>query len=194
MTNSTKIRILIILLAAITLAVQPLYAKGPDKENNGKGPDTEHGKSNKDHSAAKSEHSSAVQLNNAQRKADHSEQLLNRKLEQSLNRLENDHFANHPLDTRGQGNMGKPDMLDPYGFNKDNRLELYGNRGRVIKEEPVPEPDPLPDPDPVPEPEPIPDPVPDPEPTPDPVPDPEPTPEPTPDPIPEPDPVPEVPF
>ena len=66
--------------------------------------------------------------------------------------------------------MGRPDMLNPYGHDKDSdRLELYGNRGRVIKEvEPAPEPEP--EPEPVPEPDP--QPTPDPEPTPPPEPDP----------------------
>ena len=31
-----------------------------------------------------------------------------------------------------QDNMGKVEMLDPYGHSKDDRMELYGNRGRVI--------------------------------------------------------------
>lgn len=83
----------------------------------------------------------------------------------------------NPHDPRGQGNMGRPDMIAPYGHDKDSdRLELYGNRGRVIKDEqpqPPPEPEPPP-PEPSPEPEPEP-PTPEPEPPPKPEP---PTPEP----------------
>lgn len=54
----------------------------------------------------------------------------------------------HPMDTRGQGNMGKVDMMDPYGFSKDNRMELYGNRGRVIREPVLPPPPPAEEPPP----------------------------------------------
>ena len=46
--------------------------------------------------------------------------------------------------------MKRPDMLSPFGHDKDSdRKELYGNRGRVIREsqpEPEPEPPPLPPP------------------------------------------------
>jgi hypothetical protein len=49
-------------------------------------------------------------------------------------------FFYHPTDTRGQGNLGQPDMRDPYGFDKDrSRLET-GNQGRPFQgttEEPV---------------------------------------------------------
>jgi hypothetical protein len=125
-------------------------------------------------------------------------------------KADNQYFANHPTDTRGQGNLGQPAMRDPYGFDQDrSRLET-GNQGRPFQgtviidppstpdPDPVPEPDPdpLPDPDPVP----VPDPLPDPEPTeppsdilPPPAPDPDPAPEPapTPDPAPEPEPLPD---
>lgn len=40
----------------------------------------------------------------------------------------------NPKDDRGQGNNSKHDMLDPYGHSKDDRMELYGNRGRVIRQ------------------------------------------------------------
>ena len=56
-------------------------------------------------------------------------------------------WSHNPHDTRGQGNMGKPDMLDPFGHDKDsNRKELYGNNGRPIRvdEEPPTEPPPEP--------------------------------------------------
>lgn len=61
-------------------------------------------------------------------------------------------WAHNPHDTRGQGNMGKPDMLDPFGHDKDSdRKELYVNNGRPIRveeEPPPPEEPPLPE-DPV---------------------------------------------
>jgi hypothetical protein len=91
----------------------------------------------------------------------------------ALQKLERSSWWFNPNDTRGQGNMGNVIMLAPYGQDKDSdRLELYGNRGRVIKSESTPEP--------------VPEPVPEPEPTPDPTPNP--TPEPTPDPTPTPPP------
>jgi hypothetical protein len=103
-------------------------------------------------------------------------------LKKALQQLEHSRWAYNPNDTRGQGNMGRPNMLDPYGQNKDNRMELYGNRGRVIKEvapePPAPPPDPVPVPVPVPEPTPEPDPTPTPTPTPDPIPTPPPEPAP----------------
>ncbi len=73
--------------------------------------------------------------------------------EEALGKLEHARWAYNPNDTRGQGNMGHVDMLDPYGHDKDSdRLELYGNRGRVIRE--VPEPEPPPEEPPPPEPPP----------------------------------------
>lgn len=47
---------------------------------------------------------------------------------------DNARWNSNPKDDRGQGNMGKVDMLDPYGHSKDDRMDLYGNRGRVIQE------------------------------------------------------------
>ena len=112
--------------------------------------------------------------------------VFSSKVEDSLSKLENSKWFYNPKDERGQGNMGKPDMLDPYGHDKDSdRMELYGNRGRVIKPEPPPEPPPPEPPPPEPEPEP---PPPEPEPEP-PPPEPEPEP-PPPEPEPEPPPLP----
>jgi hypothetical protein len=86
-----------------------------------------------------------------------------------LRTLDHSRWNYNPNDTRGQGNMGKVDMMDPYGFAKDDRKELYGNRGRPIREsEPPPEPTPEPTPDPSPEPTPEPTPEPSPEPSPEP--------------------------
>lgn len=106
------------------------------------------------------------------------ERRIIRNLNRSLARLNSSKWSHakwshNPNDDRGQGNMGKVDMLDPFGHDKDSdRKELYGNRGRVLRTvEPEPEPPP---PDPEPEPEPEPEPPP-----------PEPEPEPNPDPIPE---------
>jgi len=51
-------------------------------------------------------------------------------------------WAQHPYDTRGQGNMGQPDMRDPYGFDKESDRE-GADRGRPIDSvEPVPTPEP----------------------------------------------------
>jgi hypothetical protein len=99
------------------------------------------------------------------------EAILN-NLEEALKKLEHAKWAYHPNDQRGQGNMGSVVMLAPFGHDKDSdRMELYGNRGRVIRiEEPEPTPEPVPDP--LPEPEPEPEPTPEPEPEPDPAPGP----------------------
>ncbi len=81
-------------------------------------------------------------------------------LNKALKKLRHARWFYNPNDARGQGNMGKPDMLDPYGHDKDSdRKELYGSNGRVVKLL-EPEPEPEPDPDPDPDPEPIPDPYP----------------------------------
>jgi len=76
-------------------------------------------------------------------------------------------WAQHPQDTRGQGNMGQPDMRDPYGFDKDSGRE-GADRGRPIDgEEPVPTvpaPEPAPEDPTLPEP-PLEDPVVEPEPS-----------------------------
>lgn len=51
-----------------------------------------------------------------------------------LNALEQARWSYNPHDDRGQGNMGKPTMQDPFGFDKDSdRKELYGNKGRPIR-------------------------------------------------------------
>ena len=104
-------------------------------------------------------------------------QLTLKNLQGVLQKLQHSKwwYNSHP-ESQG-GNMGKPEKLDPYGHDKDSdRMELYGNRGRVIKtpvSEPEPEPT-LPPPEPEPEPEPTPPPPePEPEPTP-PPPEPEP--------------------
>ncbi len=122
----------------------------------------------------------------------HLERKRNRELVGELglamNRLENSRWYHNPNDDRGQGNMGKVDMLDPYGHDKDSdRMELYGNRGRLIRLlDPVAEPEPPPEspsaPEPLPEPEPVPEPEPEPEPVPIPAPEPPLAPEPPPEP------------
>ena len=105
--------------------------------------------------------------NNMSKNATNEKHLL-RDLRRALNKLENGRWSYNPNDDRGQGNMGNVDMLAPFGHDKDSdRMELYGNRGRVIKEaEPQPEPPPQPKPPPEPEPEPEPEPPPDPDPVP----------------------------
>lgn len=130
------------------------------------------------------------------RTADHSirRELVDKKnekilkdLEEALRNLKHSRWSYNPHDERGQGNMGKVDMIAPYGHDKDSdRMELYGNRGRVIKAESTPEPVPEPIPEPEPEPEPAPEPIPEPEPQPQPEPEPEPQPQPEPTPPPEP--------
>lgn len=101
--------------------------------------------------------------------------ILN-SLTKALSKLHTARYNYNPNDTQEQGNMGKVNMLDPYGHDKDSdRMELYGNRGRAIKEpviEPEPEPQPEPEPEPQPEPEPEPQPEPEPEPLPEPPPEP----------------------
>jgi hypothetical protein len=88
----------------------------------------------------------------------------------ALAKLDHSRWSYNPNDDRGQGNMGKVTMLDPYGHDKDSdRMELYGNRGRAIRAEPVPVPEPTPAPEPVPEPIPIPEPAPEPTPPPEPI-------------------------
>jgi membrane protein involved in colicin uptake len=51
----------------------------------------------------------------------------------SLNKLEHARWSYNPHDTRGQGNMGKVDMRDPFGFDKDSGRE-GAERGRPIRE------------------------------------------------------------
>ena len=51
----------------------------------------------------------------------------------SLNKLEKAKWNHNPKDDRGQGNMGKPKMRDPYGFDKDSGREK-SERGRPIRE------------------------------------------------------------
>ena len=109
------------------------------------------------------------------RETGHTAMLHN--LEKSLRKLHRARWAYNPKDTRGQGNMGNVDMLDPFGHDKDSdRKELCGSNSRVIK---VIEPEPPPEPELPPEIEPEPPPE---DPEPDPPPDPEPPPEPDPDP------------
>ena len=112
-----------------------------------------------------------------QKQKEHSQNVNSQKnknilnnLDEALNKLNKARYNYNPNDTRRQGNMGRVNMLDPYGHDKDSdRMELYGNRGRVLKESiPKPEPVPEPIPEPVPEPEPIPEPVPEPDPLPEP--------------------------
>jgi hypothetical protein len=125
-----------------------------------------------------------------ERQIQKNDRILIRDLQKSLDKLNQSRWAYHPRDERGQGNMGRVDMLDPYGHDKtSDRKELYGNRGRVIREIIPPEPVPEPEPVPVPEPQPEPQPEPTPEPAPDPTPVPQP--EPTPPPV---DPIPDFPF
>lgn len=88
---------------------------------------------------------------------------LIRDFEHALKKLENkDHgrWFYNPKDDWSQNNRGKLEMLDPYGHSFDDRMLLYGNRGRPIRSSPEPEPEPSPEPAPEPVPEPSPQPPP----------------------------------
>lgn len=77
-----------------------------------------------------------AKLNRGQRHERRQEPIKEKveRLKGVLNALEHARWAYNPHDDRGQGNNGKPDMLDPFGFDKDSdRKELYGNNGRPIK-------------------------------------------------------------
>ncbi|MBN3037874.1 MAG: hypothetical protein JW869_00490 [Candidatus Omnitrophica bacterium] len=50
--------------------------------------------------------------------------------------LERARWMHNPHDERGQGNMGRPDMLDPFGHDKDSNREK-SERARPIKETPL---------------------------------------------------------
>ncbi|MFH1640399.1 MAG: hypothetical protein ABIA66_00390, partial [Candidatus Omnitrophota bacterium] len=69
------------------------------------------------------------------------QKILVQEALRAIEELRHSRWWYNPNDTRGQGNMGQVTMLDPYGQDKDSdRMELYGNRGRVIRDEPEPEP------------------------------------------------------
>ena len=58
--------------------------------------------------------------------------------------LDRARWAHNPHDTRGQGNMGKPDMQDPLGHDKDSdRKEVSGNNGRPVHKKDKEEGDPV---------------------------------------------------
>lgn len=202
-------KILLAVMLVLFLIVQPAYS-APKEDNNGKakGHDKfEEPKVHKEHPKHEAKGKGLKRgylLNQGQQKANVVEffpepkklplknkhavqsemQLTLTNLQEVLNKVQNSKWWYNAHPESESGNMGKPEMLDPYGHDKDSdRMELYGNRGRVIKT-PVVEPAPEPEQEPPviePEPEPIPEP---------PVIEPEPEPEP---PLPEPEPEPELP-
>ena len=180
-----KVTLIMVLITALSLGVAYAAPKDKDDPGQGKGQSIERTHPESPGRALGKDKQSRVKLQAQIRQfrtltvgkrisirpsaREQNEQIL-KKLQESLAKLERSRWAYNPNDTRGQGNMGRPAMISPYGQDKDSdRLALYGNRGRVIKE---PEPTPTPPPEPVPEPTPIPEPTPDPTPTPPPEPDP----------------------
>ncbi len=122
----------------------------PHQERRAEDNTSEQGKAHAEERGA--EHVRVAQANPAQgRGADHglrgreaAQQHVDELL-QSLNKLEHARWDYNPHDTRGQGNMGKVDMRDPYGFDKDSGRE-GADRGRPIRAaETIPtEPEPTP--------------------------------------------------
>lgn len=176
MKRRKTFKVILGLAVVMALALNPLYAAPKEgKVNKGKA------KGHAISQGRRNTHNDSIQRNHAlkadfrqnrrkvyqpaiQRQAVHgreNKQLLE-GLESALGKFEHSKWFYNPHDDRGQGNMGKVDMLDPYGHDKDSdRLALYGNRGRVIRiVEPLPEPEPPPSQEPPPEPEPEPEPPP----------------------------------
>ncbi|MBN1870977.1 MAG: hypothetical protein JW800_00225 [Candidatus Omnitrophica bacterium] len=181
------IKLLFLVVVILSLSIPTLYAdpkEKDEKENKGqsqvlsKGGSPSHGAGGAQHmkSGKKLGHykqKSLLREQNQQGITKHKEAMPGKSSENknilndlgdALLKLEHSRWSYNPNDDRGQGNMSNNDMLDPFGHDKDSdRKELFGNRGRIIREqdpEPVPEPPPTPDPEPEPpEPEP-PDPVP----------------------------------
>ena len=150
------LKVLLITLSILALVANGSFAENKDKnEPKGKGAGLENAQiqhERHENRARKHIHSDGRSVTK-QIHRNIPSHVLNRRLEQArslvrlknaLQKLERSRWAHHPHDTRGQGNMGRPTMLAPYGHDKDSdRMELYGNRGRVIKESELPpEPDP----------------------------------------------------
>ena len=97
-------------------------ANRPDKEKNGK---------SVGHSELRADNSKKADRD---QRADHRKAKEDR-IKKLIASLEKARWSQNPHDERGQGNMGKPKMLDPFGHDKDSdRKELYGNNGRPIRE------------------------------------------------------------
>lgn len=64
--------------------------------------------------------------------AERSAEKKGKELVDALVKAEKARWSYNPHDNRGQGNMGKPDMLDPYGFDKNSGRE-GSDRGRPIR-------------------------------------------------------------
>ena len=65
-------------------------------------------------------------------KASEKDELI-QGLDTVMSKIEHAKWSHNPYDTRGQGNMGRPDMQDPYGFDKDSGREK-SERARPIGE------------------------------------------------------------
>jgi len=73
--------------------------------------------------------------NSGRRNGENGKNEQSKKAVDLLNAFDHARWSYNPHDTRGQGNMGKVDMQDPFGFDRDSdRKELYGNNGRPIRE------------------------------------------------------------
>ena len=175
-----RLSLIFLVTLIVVLISVPLYSAPKEDKDKGKGHSKTHESRGKKLGHHKRHHKLDKNNEHSQARA-HQPDFINYHaqdedtimagVEAALDTLDSG-WAKHPRDIRGQGNMGKVDMLDPYGHDKDSdRKELYGNRGRVIRD-PLPdvEPVPEPDPDPIPEPEPEPEPEPSPDPDPSPIP------------------------
>ena len=71
-----------------------------------------------------------------------------KRMRELLDKKNNAKWSHNPNDERGQGNMGRVDMIAPLGHDKAfDRKSLFGNNGRVVRKlDPNPIPVPLPEP------------------------------------------------
>lgn len=176
MKHRNTFKVILGVVVVMALALNPLYAapkEGKVNKGKAKGHAISRGRHNTHNDSIQRNHALKAIFRQDRRKVcppallpqtvhtRKNKQLLE-DLESALNKFEHSKWFYNPHDDRGQGNMGKVDMLDPYGHDKDSdRLALYGNRGRVIRiVEPLPEPEPPPSQDPPPEPESEPEPAP----------------------------------
>jgi len=77
----------------------------------------------------------STKANNGRRNSGNVKNEKEKRTIDLLGALDRARWSYNSHDDRGQGNMGKVDMLDPFGHDKDSdRKELYGNNGRPIRE------------------------------------------------------------
>jgi hypothetical protein len=120
------IKIMISIMIAIfitTFSVDPTYA-GPKGKGKAKGKGVH--KENIHSNAQAAAHKSEKRVNQAKLRA-------NLPKGKGHSKVNNAKWFHNPKDERGQGNMGKPMMRDPYGHDKDSGREK-AERGRPIKE------------------------------------------------------------